>query len=84
MGLDKQVEDKYIAVQRKGAVRPLLLHIVGDLLFERIYRNINEDEIQVFQCFYMQIIACPRKKYRIIERLKSKEYVIPLFIPQAY
>lgn len=41
MGLDKQVEDKYIIIQRKGAVRPWVLHIVGDLLFENTLQNIN-------------------------------------------
>lgn len=58
------------------------LHMVGDLLFESTFQNINKDVTWSFSCLYLQKIACPRKKYNIIERLKSKEYVMPLFILQ--
>lgn len=78
------MEDKYIIVQRKGAVGPLVLHIVGDLLFESTFQNINEDVTRSFSCLSLQKIACLRKKYKIIERLKSREYVMPLFILQRY
>lgn len=75
------MEDKYITIHRKGAVGSLVLHIVGDLLFESTFQNINEDVTWSFSCLWLQKIACPRKK-KIIERLKPREYVIPLFILQ--
>lgn len=59
MGQDKQVEEKYIIVQRKGAVGPLVLDIVGDLLFESTFQNTNEDVIRSFSCLYLQKTACP-------------------------
>lgn len=47
---------------RKDAVQPLVLHIVGDLLFEIIFQNTNEDVTWSFSYLYVQKIACPRKK----------------------
>lgn len=48
-------------IVRKGAVEPLILHMVGDL-FKSTFQNTNEDVTLSFSCFYLQKIACPKKK----------------------
>lgn len=66
------------AMVRKGAVGLLVLHIVGDL-FKSTLQNTNEGVTWSFNCLYL-LAQGKKKKKR--ERLKTKEYVMPIFIPQ--
>lgn len=66
----------------KGAVGLLVLHIVGDHLFESTFQNTNEVVTRSFSCFYLQKNSLLKGKKNKNERLKTKECVMPLFIPQ--